>query len=135
VVWHKRKNACWGDLVRRVCICDRCRALCPVHVVLPWLAEMEIGEAPFNSLSAAAATRRLRKHLSAIGVTNAADYTLHSFRRGAAQDLVQMGADIETLLAAGGWNSRACCEYVKPSDLNPEAVLNYIIDDSDSDGA
>ena len=133
LVLRTRKNARHGDMVRRDCICNKCKALCPVHIVLPWLRSHEVGYAPFRNFSASSATRKLRKHLATIGIDNPNAYSLHCFRRGAAQDLVQMGADIATLLAAGGWNSRACFDYVKPADLHGQAILEYIIDESESD--
>ena len=39
-------------------------------------------------------------------------YTLHSLRRGAAQELIAKGGDLATLLRAGSWKSGAFRAYL-----------------------
>ena len=129
----KRKNARWGDTIRRSCACSLAPALCPVHVLAPWLDGFRRGEMPFKGISAAGATKKLREYLARCGIEDPGNYSLHSFRRGAAQDYVDFGCTLQQLLIAGGWCSRACFAYLKPEDLNVGAAAKFIIDDSDSD--
>ena len=129
----KRKNAQLGDSVRRACSCHLCRALCPIHVLGPWLSTFEIGGFPFGSLSASTTTRKLRMDLEAIGVTDAILYSLHSFRRGGANDMKELGCSVEDLQRAGGWNSRACFDYIMPEDMDVGGAIAFMVDDSDSD--
>jgi hypothetical protein len=129
-----RKNARHGDTIRRLCACNKAPALCPVHTLGPWLKAFPIGHKPFEGLTAAAATKLLRKYLGECGIENVAVYSLHSFRRGCAQDLCDFGATLQDLLSAGGWNSRACFTYLRPQDMNLKAIAKFIAEDSDSDG-
>ena len=45
------------------------------------------------------------------GIRLAKYYGVHSLRPGAARELVENGADLATLLKAGGWNSAAFRPY------------------------
>ena len=128
-----RKNARQGDTVRRGCSCYICEALCPIHIIGPWLTKCAVGEAPFGEMSAATATRKLRNDLEACGVQDFVLYSLHSFRRGGAQDMKEMGCSVEDTQRAGGWQSRAYFGYLQPEDVNTSAVVNSMVDDSDSD--
>jgi hypothetical protein len=97
------------------------------------LQTFHIGLKVFSGLSAAAATRMLRRHLTELGVEGAKIYSLHSFRRGAAQDAMEAGCTLEFLLTAGGWSSRACFTYIKSRDLCNRAAMEFIVDNSDSE--
>ena len=133
LVLRRRKNAQSGAIIRRDCACHLARELCPVHTIAPWICSFALGALVFEGISPAVATRRLRKHLDAAGVSDSKCYSLHSFRRGAAQDLVAAKCTLAFLLLAGGWSSRACFEYLQPSELNLKGALNLIMNDSDSD--
>jgi hypothetical protein len=133
IVLKRRKNAQKGDIVRRDCSCHLVKQLCPVHVVVPMLMAYGSGCRIFEGFTPAAATRMLRKHLVALKVVGAMTYTLHSFRRGAAQDVMEAGCSMKFLLAAGGWSSRACFIYIKSRDLCDRSAMEYLVDNSDSD--
>jgi hypothetical protein len=128
-----RKNARFGDTIRRTCSCHLCVGLCPIHVVGQWLTQFKRGEAPFGKLTPAAATRLLRNDLSACGVKDFALYSLHSFRRGCAQDMKMMGCPIDDIKRAGGWSSGAYGNYLIPEDMDVKATIDFMVDDSDSD--
>ena len=56
---------------------------------------------------------------------NAEKYTLHSLRRGAAQELLSKGGDLAVLLKAGGWRSSAFRAYMDEMDIqNTVATAN-----------
>jgi hypothetical protein len=128
-----RKNSKFGDTIRRVCSCHLCKALCPIHVIGQWLTQFKRGDAPFGRLSPAAATRCLRNDLSACGVKDGPLYSLHSFRRGGAQDMKELGCPIEDIKRAGGWASRAYCGYLVPEDMDLDATISFMVDESDSE--
>ena len=46
------------------------------------------------------------------GAPDAHKFGLHSLRRGAAQELVEKGGDLATLLRAGGWKSASFRSYL-----------------------
>ena len=129
----QRKNARLGDTIRRVCSCEKSKALCPVHSIGDWLADFKVGEFPFLGISPGMATRRLRADLRDVGVADYNLFSLHSFRRGAAQDMSDMGCTLQELLDAGGWSSRACFAYLRPQDLDLKAVIRFVVDGSDSE--
>jgi hypothetical protein len=119
--------------VRRGCSCDLCSELCPIHALGPWLEKCSVGDFPFGVLSPATATRKLRGDLLSLSVADHMSYTLHSFRRGGAQDMKELGCSVEDLQRAGGWNSRACFLYVMPDDLDMLSAVTFMVDESDSD--
>ena len=47
-----------------------------------------------------------------IGLPNAPRYSSHAFRRGAAQELKEKGAQWSTIATLGGWRSLAFRGYV-----------------------
>jgi hypothetical protein len=129
----KRKNARFGDTIRRACGCHLAPALCPVHTFGPWLKASTVGTFPFQGITPAKATRLLREYLEICSISEVKAYSLHAFRRGAAQDMCNMGCTLQELLEAGGWCSRACFAYLQPQDLNLSAVVKHIVDESDSE--
>jgi hypothetical protein len=129
----RRKNARHGDTIRRVCACHLAPALCPVHTFGPWLQAFAMGASPFEGWTPAKATKILRVYLAECGVGDTSKYSLHAFRRGAAQDMCDMGCTLEELLNAGGWSSRACFAYLRPQDLDMKAVIKHVVDLSDSE--
>jgi hypothetical protein len=130
---RRRKNARLGATIRRLCTCCTHPTTCPTHTLAPWYKTFDVDERPFGNLTAGIAVRKLRRHLAAIGVSDAERYTLHAFRRGAAQDLAAGGCTIVQLLRAGGWRSKACFQYLDQADLNMIAAAAYMANESDSD--
>jgi hypothetical protein len=129
----RRKNAQHGDTIRRCCACHLAPALCPIHTFGPWMQSFKIGASPFQGLTPAKATKLLRTYLAECGVDDPMKYSLHGFRRGAAQDMCDMGCTLQELLVAGGWSSRACFAYLRPEDLDMKAVIKHVVDASDSE--
>ena len=66
----------------------------------------------FGCVRAATALSTMRFILVQMGVEQASDYRTHDLRRGHAQDLVESGAPLATILAAGEWRSPAFLAYI-----------------------
>ncbi len=70
-----------------------------------------------------------------IGVAKAKEYRTHDLRRGHGQDLVESGATLAELLAAGEWRSNAFKAYLQEECLEAGAVMEAHYDDSSDDEA
>ena len=58
-------------------------------------------------------------------------YGTHDFRRGHAQDLLESGASLAQILAAGQWRSASFLDYIKQAELERDVALEVAIE---SDG-
>ena len=58
-----------------------------------------------------------------MGVINPLSFALQDFRRGHAQDLLEAGASLGTILRAGEWRSSAFMAYLDVSVMEAKAVL------------
>ena len=128
-----RKNKRHGSVLKRSCWCRSCRATCPVHQLGQWLAKLASGSRPFYHISGEEALRKLRARLHSLGVSDAASYILHDFRRGHAQDLVSSGANLRQILAAGEWKSPAFLAYLDWTKLEAGAVMEAHLEESDEE--
>ena len=75
------------------------------------------------TLSYEQAMRRLKSALTALGIENAEEYGLHSFRRGSAHDLLLAKTPLRDVLAACDWRSSAFQEYMGREQIDAEALL------------
>ena len=57
----------------------------------------------------------------------------HSFHRGMAQDLLDAGSTLATILRAGGWRLLAFLRYFCGSTVDARESLEFALADSDSD--
>ena len=85
----------------------------------------------FGCVTAANALSTLRFILAQMGVEQASDYRTHDLRRGHAQDLVESGAPLATILAAGEWRSPAFLAYIDQNRLETDVVVAAHQDESD----
>ena len=132
----RRKNMPNGAVLRRRCTCDKSKLLCPVHVLGVWLAQFAgtaDGCAPFSKFSAGFANSELKRRVAIAGCQGAQQYTLHAFRRGHAQDIAENGGDLQYILSAGQWSSKAFLDYLNKVKLDSEAVAEAQVCLSDSD--
>ena len=69
------------------------------------------------------------------GIEGAQQYGTHSLRRGIAQDIMDMGGSLPTLLNAGDWASSAYLKYLRTSQTEDLAVAqaNMCLSDSEDD--
>ena len=111
-----RKSSLWGATIRRGCACDVGHGpgihvfpeLCPTHVIWPRICQRSRpGERIFGHGIASKALAYMRTMLGRAGVARPSEFGMHALRRGAAQDLVDCGGDLPTLLLAGGWKPAA----------------------------
>ena len=87
----------------------------------------------FAGVSAQWALAELRRRLGLLGVADQAQYTLHSLRRGRAQDLLRAGGRLVDILRAGEWTSAAFAEYLDLEELDGAAELEAHLAESGSD--
>jgi hypothetical protein len=87
-------------VLRCQCWCPGQTVLCPVHGLGPFYQSIDHGIAAFP-FSAGEALKTLRKMLTVLRVPSASSHRCHDLRRGHAQDLVESGAGLAELLAAG----------------------------------
>ena len=84
------------------------------------------GERIFGHGAASKAVDYLRTMLRLTGVARPNEFGLHALRRGAAQDLVECGGDLPTLLLAGGWKSTAFRAYLDGIGLESQAFTKSV---------
>ena len=73
------------------------------------------------------ATNGLRAALRTLGVDIYSNFTLHSFRRGAAEAYDAAGLSLETIKQLGHWKSDSVLPYLKrkPVSVPPRALKIY----------
>lgn len=139
--FFKRKNRPHGSSLDRRCWCHVSPSTCPVHLVSPWVHNLEKGVAPFAGYRAGDMRVDLRRRLSILGVQNVDQYNLKSFRRGHAEDMAESArwnrCDLYTILKGGDWSSAAYNAYLDSRKLEKEAVRQTTVfcDSSDSEAA
>ena len=102
----KRKNKVHGSVLRRQCWCaTRTPTTCPVHVLGPWLGQLQPGSRPFCDVAPVSARRDLKRRLRCVNVKEASKYWLHDLRRGHAQDLADSWGRLQEFLQAGEWSA------------------------------
>ena len=128
-----------------------CKVTCPVHQLGGMLKSA--GQPLFAGITAATALVALREMLEGLGVSDAASFRTHDFRRGHALDLqlsgaissglVQVvvasaccsGAPLWQILAAGEWRSPAFMEYLDKYQLETDVVVQAHVGESDDEDA
>ena len=131
---RSRKTSIWGATIRRGCACEVqgpgayvFPEICPVHVIWPRICQSaRPGERIFGHGVASKAVDYLRTMLRHAGVARPNEFGLHALRRGAAQDLVECGGDLPTLLMAGGWKSTAFRAYLDGIGLESQAFAKSV---------
>lgn len=128
----RRKNMEAGSHMSRKCWCSTDPGTCPVHVLGRYFAELPVGDQPFAGISAGRALRKLREALELFSATrkDSCIYRCHDLRRGHAKDLVESGASLVEILAAGQWRSPAFLKYLDLRTLERDAVLAACVDES-----
>ena len=135
-----RGNLDCGCVMRSPCFCQVGLALatarCPVHVLWPAIRpRVSPGNHLFSAANARNFNRILRAALLKLKTPEAARYSSHGFRRGAAQDLETYGSPWEVIASAGIWNSPAFRCYLDLAADVEQGVRNLFAVDHDSDSA
>ena len=130
----RRKNSLTPVAASRKCTCDAAPPLlCAVH----WLQRLhEAG--PYSDQRLFAITKNgfataIKTLAKDVGFPDAEYVGTHSFRRGMAQNVLDNGGTLATLLKAGDWNSKAFQVYLRDTQLQDTAVSNLVISISDSE--
>ena len=118
----------------RGCWCKGTPALCPVHVLGPFIQQQEKGKPLFSGITAAKATRVLRACLKSLNLREHEEYRSHDFRRGHGMELVASGAPLWEILGAGEWRSPAFLHYLSLHELEEGLVMQAHLEESGSDG-
>ena len=129
----KRKNRNTPTSLTRTCCCsDSGRSLCSVHWLLEIRRVSDGGTGVF-SLNKSHLVRMVKELAALAGIDGAQQLGTHSLRRGMAQDILDMGGSLPTLLNAGGWASSAYLKYLRTSQTEDLAVAQAIMYLSDSE--
>ena len=128
-----RKNARFGARLERRCSQPnkQCTDLmCPYHL-LKGIFQRSNGRGRLFTISPTQLQRNLKSDLVAIGVPDAERYTLHGFRRGAAQEMFNRGASLSAILIAGGWRSSAFLVYLQQSKIDCDKLFECLCEEDD----
>ena len=129
----KRKNCPNGSTLSRNCVCDTTgSSLCSVH----WLHRMKALRG--DSVDVFGVTkhkfaRRVKEIAADVGIPEASRFGTHAFRRGMAQDILDYGGSLASLLRAGDWSSSAYLKYLRSSQPQDAAVAHAVLMLTDSE--
>ena len=120
-------------VLTRECCCESIgETLCSVH----WLHKLRLpseGNGRIFSVSKHYFARRIKELARDAGFELHARFGTHAFRRGMAQETVDLGVSLATVMEAGGWTSSAYRVYLRGAQVEDMAVARAIIQLSDSD--
>ena len=138
-----RKHMPGGCIMKRPCFCarntPRARGLCPIHWLWPWVRDRrKSGEFLFREINANNVNLFIRKSLSGLNAPEAQRYSSHGFRRGAAQELKESGAQWPILAGVGKWEGLSFRPYVDLSGELAESMAklfseSYSFDSDDEE--
>ena len=131
----RRKNCSGPTVIHRRCVCaTEGRTLCAVCALKLWIDRFR-GQHPAKlfRVSAKSFVKYMRRDAARCGLTGAALLGSHAWRRGMAQDIVNAGGSLATLLRAGQWRSSAFRVYLQQQALDEDAVAKLVIDHSDDE--
>jgi hypothetical protein len=132
LILKRRKNMINGSKLSRTCWCKQCHVTCPVHAVKKFVGVYGTDK-PFIGISAGEALKVLRFILVQLNVKEAVQYRTHDLRRGHAQDLLESGAPLWTILQAGEWRSPAFLDYLNQHTLERDAIIQAHMDESEAE--
>jgi hypothetical protein len=128
----KRKNSKGPVTLTRPCICQSTgESLCPVHL-LRQLRSLHSGPKVFT-FTTKQFMAEIRDLAASAGHPEASRVGTHAFRRGMAQDILDNGGTLATLLRSGGWTSSAYQEYLRSEQVQDTAVAKFLMVVSESD--
>ena len=117
-------------MTRKLCCATTGRELCAVQ----WLADLRARTVSSDRIfhfSPSYFNKKVKEYALVLGLEGAARASSHGFRRGMAQDIVDAGGSLATLLKAGGWCSSAYTQYLRDNqsvDVAASAALIYLSD-------
>ena len=133
ITFAKRKNCPGGSTLSRTCVCAATgRGLCSVH----WLHRMRAlrgDQVEVFGVSKHKFARRVKEVAADAGIPEASRFGTHVFRRGMAQDILDYGGSLASLLKAGDWSSSAYLKYLRSSQPQDAAVAQAVIMLTDSE--
>ena len=129
----RRKNARHPTKMTRKCCCQSTgRELCAVHWLHDLRSRISSGDRLFH-FTPSYFNRKVKEYALTLGFEGAARASSHGFRRGMAQDIVDAGGSLATLLKAGGWCSAAYAQYLRDNQAVDVAASHAVLSLSDSE--
>ena len=128
----RRKNREYPSVLERSCCCQSSSPdVCGVH----WLHKRKElgGKGRLFHCSVKAFVSQVQRYAQIAGIVNAEHISTHAFRRGMAQDIVNNGGTLATLLKAGDWHSKAFFKYLRDSQVQDKAIAELVVLASDSE--
>ena len=101
-----------------------------------WLHKLRLsseGNGRIFSVSKHYFARRIKELARDAGFEMHARFGAHAFRRGMAQEIIDLGGSLATLMEAGGWTSSAYRVYLMGAQVEDMAVARAMVQLSDSD--
>ena len=138
IVYKHRKNAQRGATIKRSCICRSVpNVLCGVCCLKAAIQEHR--KKGFSDKTPIFGGKRVfHQYLeilrSACRAKGLPCISWHSFRRGAASDMLHRGCTVAQIIRAGGWKSGAFIRYLDRRDVDDRAHLELALAGSDSEG-
>jgi hypothetical protein len=128
----KRKNNAHATTLIRPCVCaTQGDVLCPLHLLRRLHPQARNGR--LFTMTASRFLAQIRWHAEMVKFSQARLVGTHSFRRGLAQDIVDKGGSLATLLKAGGWTSSAFQVYLREEQIEDTVVGQFLVDLSESE--
>jgi hypothetical protein len=126
---RRRKNSNVPLTLERECCCRVTKDTCPVHITKLWITTKNVKpDESLFTIKAQSFTEKLRQLLALLKVPNAATYTTHCFRRGAARSIIKKDLDPTLLKAAGLWASDEWSKYISRKDLAKNVVAKMLVE-------
>ena len=121
-----RENIRGGCVLLRPCLCeetnDRARTLCPVHSIWPLIrSRVNAGDLLFPAFSPCDVNRTFKLIMTKLGYPDGAKYSPHAFRRGATQEIKDIGSTLALIIKSGTWTHAGYKAYL---DLQADFAIN-----------
>ncbi len=137
LILASRKNAPDGAEIVRRCTCARSprkMLLCGVCCIRALVRDARArGVAPDDLILSGGLSVHLARVQRYAEVLCLPRPSWHSFRRGAARDMLKRGCTLAQLLEAGGWRSSAFLQYLSRRDIDARTGIELALIDSDSE--
>ena len=130
----RRKNVRHPTTLTRSCCCKTSgKRLCAFHRLLAWKQSASEQSTQVFSLSKQQFIATVRELAMEVGIEHANKVGTHAFRRGMAQDILDVGGSLAVLMRAGDWRSSAFLTYLRDSQPQEKAVSQMVFELSDSE--
>ena len=109
---------------------------CPPCRYTAWVAAngLRLGEPLWQGATPSVSLSALQRALLLTQVPSPSSYAWRAIRAGRATELASVpGVSIKDIMEAGQWSSAAVLKYVRPKDVDPQALMDMVLDASDDE--